>query len=92
MALAEAHMSRVPGATFDDFAEGKGRGLKQYGSPPYLNLNFDRLMYKLGANQDSDSPIVYCFTEALQNKCTVLIKRNFLPWVEEALNLRSTYE
>jgi hypothetical protein len=35
MALAEAHTSRVPGATFDDFVEGKGRGLNvllQYSS------------------------------------------------------------
>lgn len=27
IALAEAHMNPVPGATFDDFIEGKGRGL-----------------------------------------------------------------
>jgi hypothetical protein len=35
MALAEAHTSRVLGATFDDFVEGKGRGLNvllQYSS------------------------------------------------------------
>jgi hypothetical protein len=42
MALAEAHISRVPGATFDDFIEGKGRGLNvllQYSSPILISIS-----------------------------------------------------
>jgi hypothetical protein len=38
MALAEVHMNPVPGATFDDFIEGKGRGLNvllQYDSSSF---------------------------------------------------------
>jgi hypothetical protein len=38
VALAEVHMNQVPGATFDDFIEGKGRGLNvllQYGSSSF---------------------------------------------------------
>jgi hypothetical protein len=47
MALAEAHTSRVSGATFDDFVEGKGRGLNvllQYSS---LLISISILIYQL---------------------------------------------
>jgi hypothetical protein len=42
MALAEAHISQVPGATFDDFVEGEGRGLNvllQYSSPLLISIS-----------------------------------------------------
>ena len=49
VALAEAHTIRVPGATFDDFVEGKGRGLNvllQYASSFSMRLSLHILIWE----------------------------------------------